>query len=77
MKQDRGTGANTEYILSHTPGMQGAHDVLVGLWRSLARAGQALPVEAMRSLALLHSYLLLRPLTALGEHEVGSFRFET
>lgn len=50
--------------------MQGAHEVLVSLWRSVAKAGQPLPVEAMRALALLHSYLLLRPLTALGEHEV-------
>ena len=47
--------------------------MLVSLWRSVAKAGQPLPVEAMRALALLHSYLLLRPLTALGEHEVSPF----
>ena len=48
--------------------------MLMGLWKGLAKAGQPLPVEAMRVLALLHSYLLLRPLTSLGEHEVHQRR---
>ena len=51
-------------------GVQGAHDILIALWRGLTGAGQPLPEAAMKALALLHSYLLLRPLTALGEHEV-------
>ena len=55
-----------------TPGVQGGHDLLVALWRGLTRAEQPLPAAAMKALGLLHSYLLLRPLTALGEHEVPS-----
>ena len=51
--------------------MQGGHDLLVALWRGLTRAEQPLPAAAMKALGLLHSYLLLRPLTALGEHEVS------
>ena len=43
--------------------------MLTGLWRGLLRARQPLPQPVLRSLALLHSYLLLRPLTALGQHE--------
>ena len=31
-------------------------------------------MAARRPLALLHSYLLLRPLTTLGEHEVQALR---
>ena len=50
--------------------MQGGHDLLTALWQGLTRARQPLPAAAMQALALLHSYLLLRPLTALGEHEV-------
>ena len=50
--------------------MQVAHEQLVQSSQRLREQGQACPNELMRSLMLLHSYVLVKTLVRLGDHPV-------
>ena len=50
--------------------LQMAHEQLVQSSQRLREQGQACPNELMRSLMLLHSYVLVKTLVRLGDHSV-------
>ncbi len=52
-------------------GVQMAHDQLVSSSQGLRAQGRACPTELMRSLMLLHSYILVKALVRMGNHQVS------
>ncbi len=53
-------------------GVQMAHEQLVSSSQGLREQGRACPTELMRSLMLLHSYILVKALVRMGDHQVSS-----
>lgn len=49
---------------------QMAHEALVAAWRECQGCEAALLEELRAALVLLHSYILIKPLVRLGDHEV-------
>ncbi len=52
-------------------GVQMAHEQLVSSSQGLREQGRACPTELMRSLMLLHSYILVKALVRMGDHQVS------
>lgn len=52
--------------------MQAAHEQLVGSSQQLRALGKTPPTELMRSLMLLHSYILVKTLIRMADHQVPS-----
>ena len=50
--------------------MQMAHEQLVSSSQGLREQGRACPTELMRTLMLLHSYILVKTLVRMGDHQV-------
>ena len=48
-----------------------AHEQLVSSSQGLREQGRASPTELMRSLMLLHSYILVKALVRMGDHQVS------
>ncbi len=48
-----------------------AHEQLVGSSQGLREQGRACPTELMRTLMLLHSYILVKTLVRMGDHPVS------
>lgn len=48
-----------------------AHEQLVNSSQGLREQGRACPTELMRSLMLLHSYILVKALVRMGDHQVS------
>jgi hypothetical protein len=51
--------------------VQMAHEQLVSSSQGLRAQGRACPTELMRSLMLLHSYILVKALVRMGDHQVS------
>ena len=47
-----------------------AHEQLVSSAQGLREQGRACPTELMRTLMLLHSYILVKTLVRMGDHQV-------
>ena len=47
-----------------------AHEQLVSSSQGLREQGRACPTELMRTLMLLHSYILVKTLVRMGDHQV-------
>ncbi len=52
-------------------GVQMAHEQLVSSSQGLREQGRACPTELMRSLMLLYSYILVKALVRMGDHQVS------
>lgn len=58
-------------------GSQLAHETLVAAWRAKEGVDTKLLQELREKLVLLHSYILIKPLVRLGDHEVPFSRIPT
>lgn len=52
--------------------MQAAHEQLVGSSQQLRALGKSSPSDLLRSLMLLHSYILVKTLIRMADHQVPS-----
>lgn len=56
--------------MTHAHVVQMAHEQLVSSAQGLREQGRACPTELMRTLMLLHSYILVKTLVRMGDHQV-------
>ena len=62
--------SNTIVITCACGGVQMAHAQLVSSSQRLREQGQACPNQLMRTLMLLHSYILVKTLVRMADHQV-------